>query len=214
MQQSSKSRGVFILIEGVDRSGKTTQSRLLYDALSQQYGKVSLLNYPNRSTEIGQIINEYLLNKKSYNSQTAHLLFAANRWESAEQLTELLSSGVHIVMDRYSYSGVAFTTATSTMSIDQCWSTEIGLPKPDLTIFLHLPVEKATTRGGYGQERYETISIQERVNANFKTMINRNPDDWCVVDGSQSIEMVHKKILSITESTIDKNQNSNIDFFV
>ncbi len=213
MQQSSKSRGVFILIEGVDRSGKTTQSRLLCDALSQQYGKVSLLNYPNRSTEIGQIINEYLLNKKSYNSQTAHLLFAANRWESAEQLTELLSSGVHIVMDRYSYSGVAFTTATSTMSIDQCWSTEIGLPKPDVTIFLHLPVKKATTRGGYGQERYETISIQERVNANFKTMINRNPDDWCVVDGSQSIYDIHEQIMLIAQRVIREKSNSENEVF-
>lgn len=69
-------RGVFIVVEGLDRSGKTTQC----DLLSKHFDAVSM-NFPDRSTEIGKSINEYLRNKSDLNDYSIHLLFSANRWE-------------------------------------------------------------------------------------------------------------------------------------
>ena len=67
-------RGVFIVIEGLDRSGKSTQ----VDMFQPDF---ITLNYPNRKTEIGMCIDQYLKKKSKFNGQFIHLLFSANRWE-------------------------------------------------------------------------------------------------------------------------------------
>ena len=89
-------RGALILIEGLDRSGKTTQTTLLLSKLKEKYGdKVKLYRFPgifpdelwmigrriDRSTVIGKQINEYLTNKANLDDHVIHLLFSSNRWE-------------------------------------------------------------------------------------------------------------------------------------
>lgn len=69
-------------------------------------------------------------------------------------------------MDRYCYSGAAFTMAKSLPGLDMEWCKSIErekLPKPDHTYVLDLPVEIAQTRAGFGSERYEQKEIQEQV---------------------------------------------------
>lgn len=93
-------RGQFIVFEGLDRSGKTTQSTLLYEALKKKNQPVELWRFPSeqesskiahcstshqsdRSTPVGRILDDYLKNKENTcHPKTAHLLFAANRWET------------------------------------------------------------------------------------------------------------------------------------
>lgn len=62
--------------------------------------------------------------------------------------------GKHIVCDRYAYSGVAFSAAKG-LSLDWCKKTDVGLPKPDLVIFLKGSMDELSKRGDYGAERYE-----------------------------------------------------------
>lgn len=69
-------RGVFIVIEGLDRSGKSTQ----VDMFHTQRGFITL-NYPNRETKIGMCIDQCLKKKSKLCDQSIHLLFSANRWE-------------------------------------------------------------------------------------------------------------------------------------
>lgn len=69
------------------------------------------MNFPDRSTPIGQFINEYLCGKTDTCNQTLHLLFSANRWENYRKIEGALQSGVNIVCDRYWYSGVAYSMA-------------------------------------------------------------------------------------------------------
>lgn len=75
-------RGALIVLEGVDRSGKTTQSTALLEFLRSSGREVSFLRYPDRSTATGKVIDEYLSTASSLNDHAIHLLFAANRWES------------------------------------------------------------------------------------------------------------------------------------
>ena len=64
-----------------------------------------------------------------------HLLFVINRWELKKEIEENIDSGSVVVLDRYSYSGIAYTAAKG-IDIDWCILTEKGLPKPDIVFYL------------------------------------------------------------------------------
>ncbi|KAF1773161.1 P-loop containing nucleoside triphosphate hydrolase [Phytophthora cactorum] len=141
------------------------------------------------------------------------LLFSANRWEAASKIESILASGQHIIMDRYSFSGVAFSAAKSGMSLDWCWAPEIELPKPDAVIFLDVPVAQASTRADFGQERYETTAFQEKVYRNFHDIMERARPKWHVVDATGTIEQVQEKVMAIAKETIEKYAESPLNHF-
>ena len=127
-------RGVFILFEGIDRCGKSTQCSMLSDYLSSKY-KSELIRFPDRTSSIGQLINSYLSSATNLNDQTIHLLFSANRWEAAKDIEAKLNSGCNLICDRYAYSGVAFSAAKG-LDLEWCKSCDGGLPAPDVIIYL------------------------------------------------------------------------------
>ena len=113
-------RGLFIVFEGLDRSGKSTQSKLLAEMLRKMGEKVSEFRFPNRESELGKMIGQYLTKKDfKMNNETIHLLFSANRWEEKEKIVDTLNSGTHIICDRYAYSGVAYSNAKG-LNFDWC----------------------------------------------------------------------------------------------
>jgi dTMP kinase len=205
-------RGAFIVLEGVDRCGKTTQVSLLVKHLVVQLGLAAVaMNFPDRTTLVGNLINQYLQSQSELDDRAIHLLFSANRWEVAPKLTSaLLQEGQHVVCDRYAYSGVAFSSAKESLQDDLEWcrSCDVGLPAPDAVIFLDLTQEQAEQRGGYGEERYEKKEMQQRVRQRFRELQAMDEVDgqvpWYVVNAAQSIEEVQQEINQIVESTIDK----------
>ncbi|KAJ3472059.1 hypothetical protein NLG97_g11323 [Lecanicillium saksenae] len=76
-------RGAFIVLEGLDRSGKTTQVKLLEQKFIDQGKPVKLMRFPDRTTQIGQMIDSYLRSAVPMDDHAIHLLFSANRWEAA-----------------------------------------------------------------------------------------------------------------------------------
>lgn len=202
-------RGIFLLFEGVDRCGKTTQTKLLHQKLQTS----ALLHFPDRSTAIGQSIHGYLTSTEAMDDHAIHLLFSANRWEAAAKIEQLLNSGQHVVMDRYSFSGVAFSAAKSGMSLDWCWQPEVGLPKPDAVIFLDVPVTEAATRADFGQERYETSDFQEKVYKNFYDIMARTSPKWHVVNATGTIEQVHEQVMKIAQETIKSHTDAPLRYF-
>ncbi len=147
-------RGAFIVLEGVDRCGKTTQSALLPKKLVSLGVAAVAMRFPDRTTPVGQLINSYLTSGSELDDHAVHLLFSANRWEAAPKLREVLGQGTTIVCDRYAHSGVAFSSAKvndqnqAIMSMDWCKSSDLGLPAPDAVIFLDLALDEAERRGG------------------------------------------------------------------
>jgi dTMP kinase len=95
---ASNKRGVFILFEGVDRCGKTTQSQLLASHLNKDpKTPTELIRFPDRTTTIGQIIDSYLKSKSDLNDHSIHLLFSANRWEQKKFIEDSLAAGKTLV---------------------------------------------------------------------------------------------------------------------
>ncbi|KAM7104834.1 thymidylate kinase [Molossus nigricans] len=195
-------RGALIVLEGVDRAGKSTQSRKLVAALCAAGHRAELLRFPERSTEIGKLLSSYLEKKSEVEDHSVHLLFSANRWEQVPLIKEKLNQGVTLVVDRYAFSGVAFTGAKEDFSLHWCKQPDAGLPKPDLVLFLQLRLAEAVGRGGFGLERYEDGPFQERVLHCFHQLMEDVTLNWKIVDASKSIEDVHQEIRALAEDTI------------
>lgn len=148
---SSTKRGAFIVFEGVDRCGKTTQTSLLVKHLLQLGLAAVAMRFPDRTTMVGTLIDQYLQSKSELDDRAIHLLFSANRWEAVPTIKKhLLDDKATIICDRYAYSGVAFSSSKPTLTNDLEWckSCDVGLPAPDAVIFLDLTQEEAEQRGG------------------------------------------------------------------
>ena len=198
-------RGCFILFEGVDRCGKTTQARLLCASLSAAASGAGApsavaMRFPDRETAVGALINRYLTREVELDDAAVHLLFSANRWEARAQLLRALRGGADVVCDRYAYSGAAFTAAKGAAGLDLAWckAPDAGLPAPDLILFMDLPPAAAAARAGFGGERYETPALQAAVRARFAALRDEvaatAPGVWHDVDAAGTVEEVAARI--------------------
>ena len=207
---TANKRGAFILFEGIDRCGKTTQTKHLVDYMKSKT-ETELIRFPNRESCIGQLINSYLASTSNMNDNTIHLLFSANRWEQSSDMESKLLSGTTLVCDRYCYSGVAFSAAKG-MDLDWCKSCDRGLIAPDCVIYLDMPVEAAAQRGNYGEERYEKIDFQVKVREKFMSLKKEDEGrlPWFTLDASKSIEELRVEIQTIAEQTMERVQNNDL----
>ena len=175
---SMKPRGAFVLLEGVDRCGKTTQCKSLVERLISMGIAATLMRFPDRTTSTGIIINDYLTQStaNALDDHAIHLLFSANRWESASTIVQHLRNGTTVVCDRYVYSGVAFSASKikpsspssessfmtngknedkietqnePLLDMEWCKAPDRGLPAPDCVLFLDVSPDVAEQRGGY-----------------------------------------------------------------
>lgn len=113
---------------------------------------VKHMAFPARESNIGKVINAYLTNKEEVTDQGIHLLFSANRWEFKNEMKKLLESGTTLVVDRFCYSGVAYSVAKG-LDFNWCWSPEKGLIRPDAVFYLKTSVDVLSERGDFGEER-------------------------------------------------------------
>ncbi|KAM3503505.1 hypothetical protein MY11210_008689 [Beauveria gryllotalpidicola] len=171
-------RGAFIVLEGLDRSGKTTQVKLLEQKFMEQGRPVKLMRFPDRTTPVGQMIDSYLKSAVRMDDHAIHLLFSANRWEAAEGIRSLLESGTNIICDRYTHSGMVYSAAKGLPGLRLPWARapDVGLPRPDRVVFLDLDDATARARGGWGDEVYEKAAMQRQVRRLFGALANGGRD--------------------------------------
>ncbi|GMF00049.1 hypothetical protein B5S32_g3670 [[Candida] boidinii] len=221
-------RGALIVIEGLDRTGKTTQTNQLIEKLNSIDKKIELVKFPQRETIIGKLINSYLTSKPSeddkdgeiikLNDYSIHLLFSANRWELIDKIKNLLEQGVTVLLDRYVYSGVAYSSAKG-LDFDWCLSSDIGLIKPDKTIFLKFEeLNNLQDREGFGDEKYEVKEFQEKVRIQFGKIENleilKNSDKWdSIYVDNKSIKQVSDEIWEKIEKICVNGIEEELNFF-
>ncbi|CAG9316222.1 unnamed protein product [Blepharisma stoltei] len=161
-------RGLFIVVEGIDRSGKSTFVR----ALAARLGNSEIMSFPNRQTQIGSMINSYLTNSIHMSDEAIHLLFSANRWECKGLIEQTLNAGKNVILDRYAYSGVVYSAAKG-LDLEWCMASDIGLLKPDIVLYLKLDPREAQLRGNFGEERYEYLDLQKKVSDNYDMLMGK-----------------------------------------
>ena len=116
------------------------------------------MKFPDRDTLVGKMIDAYLTNvnrdKEQPCDEVIHLLFSTNRWELKKQILSDLEKGINVILDRYVYSGVAYSSAKG-LNLDWCKNCDIALPKPDIVFFLKINEEEGSKRSNFGDEIYE-----------------------------------------------------------
>lgn len=190
------SRGSLIVLEGVDRSGKSTQCKKLVDYLNSTGRPASLMRFPDRTTTIGTMINSYLSNSTEIDDGCIHLLFSANRWEKKKEMEQRLSEGTTLIVDRYAFSGVAFTAAKGVQGMDRAWcmGCDVGLLAPDAVLFLSLSAEEQERRGDFGEERYEKREFQAKVREAFDGLKEEYKGRWETVDAGGTMDEVFEDL--------------------
>jgi dTMP kinase len=189
-QPVTPKRGALIVFEGLDRSGKTTQVARLVETLNAAGHKAHMQRFPDRTTAIGGMISSYLQNTTALDDHVIHLLYSANRWELIAGLRARLDAGETVVVDRYCYSGIAYTHFKG-LDWDWCVQPDVGLPAPDRVFFLTVSDAVAARRGGFGEERYETTEIQRAVRRIYGDLQRtRAGRAWVTVDADGTQEEV------------------------
>ncbi|KAI1390782.1 thymidylate kinase-domain-containing protein [Hypoxylon trugodes] len=158
-------RGALVVFEGMDRAGKTTQAKLLQQRCVESGREVRFMRFPDRTTPIGRMIDAYLKGETEVEDHVIHLLFSANRWEAVKKIKTELEAGHTIICDRFYHSGIVYSAAKEIKDLSLSWAKapEVGLPRPDMVLFLDLEEEVARKRGGWGGEVYEKGEMQRRV---------------------------------------------------
>lgn len=111
MARAVARRGALIVVEGVDRVGKSTHCMKLVKRLNKDKCPAEYCNFPKRDTPVGQLIHQYLTGSSKLDDHVIHLLFSANRWETVKDMREKLIAGTTLIVDRYAFSGVAYSAA-------------------------------------------------------------------------------------------------------
>ena len=175
-------RGALIAIEGCDRTGKSLLAEVLrdkIDANSVRYTAFIIRN-PNKYSNTGKILRDYLNQDLELTDVVAHHLFSANIWESASDFKDSIRYST-LICDRYIASTSAYTAAKGNLSLDWCEQFKAGLPKPDLVIYLECDIDTLASREHFGADRFETKNFQQSVKKQFENL-REEAGDWLTVD--------------------------------
>jgi len=187
-------KGVLIVFEGLDQSGKQTQAERLKAEVERRGRSCVLLDFPSYETHIGQEIGAGLHGRRDYGPDVMQLLYVANRYEKKPQIQRLLAEGAVVVCDRYLASSVAYGEA---FGLDGDWLREIQryLPQPDLTILLDIAPETAAGRKTANRDRYERdLVLLSRVRESYHAQAAANV--WVRIDGDRPMDAVAADVLS------------------
>ena len=192
--------GVFIALEGIDGSGKSTIAERLVLAL-QQAGQKAILTREPGGTAIGEHIRMVLLGETSSSMlpETEMLLFAAARAQHVgEVIRPALAEGFIVVTDRFSDSSLAYQWGGRGLpESDVVMAQELatGGVEPDLKILLDLPVETALRRRmansrDVNRLDLEAVQFHTRVRDAYHTLVASDPAHWRVINADRGVDEV------------------------
>jgi dTMP kinase len=191
--------GKIIVLEGLDKSGKTTQAHMLLNYLNdKKSGQTVLFSFPDYSTKIGKQIRSFLDGKVQYNAETKHMLLSANRWEKKENILESLRSAKTIILNRYYQSNLAYGLANG---LDFEWLSILdrGMPKENVTIVLDISPRVSYLRSianNFVLDDFEkNREFLDTVRANYLKLAKAF--NWNVLRSDISKDAVFKSILDM-----------------
>jgi dTMP kinase len=202
---------MFITLEGIEGSGKTTQVELLIGAL-QEKGYACIATREPGATRIGQGIRDILLDSTHNNMLplTELLLYEADRAQHIHDVIQpALAGGMVVVSDRFFdattvYQGYA--RGCDLDLIEKIHQIVLSGLRPDLTLILDLPVEIGLERawqrirsrsGDLPEDRFEkeAMEFHERVRQGYLTLVRNEPDRFRVIDASGDPQTAHRDVL-------------------
>lgn len=194
----------FIVLEGIDGAGSSTQAKMLKNYFISQHQKAVISPEPSNG-KIGKLLREFLAEKSLFASQSQFdeqmaYLFAADRfyhlYNNVDGVDKLINNQTHVISTRYYFSSLAYNSKTAE-DFDFVWTLNKNFPQPDFVIYLDIPVDLALERISDRpfKEVYETKSKLEKVKENFELMFSNYNGKILKVDGTKSKEDIHQTII-------------------
>ena len=205
--------GVFIVLEGIDGAGKSTQAKLLKLWFEERGYEVVLTKEPT-DTPFGKLIRrlvltggrEGIIDGAKISHEAEALLFAADRAEHVDKLIKpALESGKVVISDRYFYSSLAYQWARG---LDLEWLIDLNrfAIRPDVVILLDLPVKESMKRiktRSIKTEFDKIFELQKKVRENYLKLAERFPEIK-IVNALEDVEGVHRQIVALVEALLKK----------
>ncbi len=201
--------GLFLTLEGIDGSGKSTQMRLLAEALRRE-GHEVVMTFEPGDTNIGRIVRQAVLElHENVDPMAEILLFASDRAQHVQHLIRpALAEGKIVISDRYAdstrvYQGVA--RGFSSELVEQVVELATGGLKPDLTLFYDISVEEALERtyrrisSGKTRDRLdkEKTKFHELAREGYLAIARREPERFRVIEANVPPDELHRRTMPI-----------------
>ena len=205
-------KSLFIVFEGIDCSGKSTQAQLLKDYFEAKNAQAILSPEPS-SGPIGNLIREILKNRvlltedrQKFDEQMAYL-FAADRhdhlYNDVDGVFKLIAQQIHVISTRYYFSSLAYN-AHSQEEFEFVSRLNYRFPNPDLLIYIDISVEAALARLSQNRTSLEVYENQEKlakVSRNYQVILKNYSGLLCKVDGTASANAIHQNITNFIQNS-------------
>ena len=190
---------MFVTLEGIDGSGKSTQARLLAEALRADGGEVVLTREPG-GTELGEAIRGLLLHGGHVAPWAEAALYAASRAQHVEELVRpALERGAVVVCDRYVDSSVVYQGVARGLGLRRVLDLNLAVVEglmPDVTFLLRVEpdVAAARMRGELDRIEREGVVFLERCAAAYDELAAGDPGRYVVVDASRPVDEIAEEL--------------------
>ena len=202
--------GNFVVFEGLTASGKKTHIRILKERLEKIGRKVVTLSFPDYENEIARITKK----AGAFDPFTLSLLYAADRRFAQGKIKKFLEEGNIVISDRYCYSNFAYQSANG-VPLDWLYELEKGIIKPEIGIFIDVPVEETLVRVRMATldefTKKEIISrierqrdVLEKVREIYLKLIKEDREtEWLIINGTKSIAENSEKIWNFVSNKLN-----------
>ncbi|MDJ0844929.1 dTMP kinase [Crocosphaera sp.] len=201
---------LFIVLEGIDKAGKTTQAEKLIGYLIKQ-GDAAIISSEPTEGVIGQLIRKAMQNQvfmikdqEKFDEQMAYL-FAADRhyhlYNDQDGVYKLIKQDrYHVIATRYYFSSLAYN-ANNQEEFNFVYGLNQRFPNPDLLIYLDIPLDVALSRleNALYKEVYETREKLQKVIDNYQQIFQSYQGQLLTIEGQNSIEQIHQEIVAYLE---------------
>ena len=212
--KATMGKGKFIVFEGADGTGKTTQAKLLFNYLKKNQKNTVFFSFPNYQSAWGKMVRRYLDGEfgdvGEVSPYLASMLYAGDRLLESPRIWKWLKDGKTIICDRYMASNIAHQAAKIKDQklkikyikwLEELEYSENKIPKPDLVILLTIPetIAQKFMRRRIRDIHEKNLAYQKRVAKEFFDLAGANKN-WVVVSNTKDgrlkkIDEVHKEIV-------------------
>ena len=211
-QQLTVNKKLFIVFEGIDSSGKSTQAKLLKDYWLA-WGEQAIISSEPSNGIIGNLIRQALKQRiifsrdpDLFDEQMAYL-FAADRhdhlYNDLDGVFKLIQDNYHVISTRYYFSSLAYNCDT-VEQFELIKKLNDRFPNPDITVYIDIPIEVSLERLQERslQEIYETKTKLTKVRTQYQQIFNEYNGQAIAIDGTQDKYQIHQQIVKFVQTSL------------
>lgn len=201
---------IIIEVEGLDKSGKKSQSDLLYKALYERGYNVEKSEFHRYETPTGELIRKFLDGEYQVNQLAIECIMAADKYAQLDWFNQIKETTDVLILDRYLTSQFVYSKANG-VEIDFTLNLLEHMPAPDFHIYLDVsPEESMRRKGKWGEnDKYESdLELLTEVRNHYLRVMQLEEEDGfaVVLDGTKPVDVLHEEILESILNKLEKEK--------